>query len=110
MPRYDLVVLYDLADKEFNTREGIDRYIFSQVHLFFELVQDNIVHKFAYLEWYNITDVPEGNKMVPRDLETRMHVASRSGEFNIVCVDAIIRMVYMQPFFKDCDLVQKHLE
>jgi hypothetical protein len=62
------------------------------------------------LEWYNIVDVPEllnSNRKVPRDPETGMAVAVRSGQFNIVSIDAIVRAVHMQPLFEDCNSAQK---
>jgi len=102
--------VYDLADKKFETRQGIDKYLFAQVRLLFEIVQDNRIHRLAYLEWYNIVDVPEvfnSSRKVPRDPETGMAVAVRSGQFNIVSVDAIVRAVHMQPLFEDCNSAQK---
>ena len=107
--------MFDLADKDFRKRQGIDKYIFAQVHLLFKINHNN-VHHLAYLEWYNITDVPEHpelegkTKMVPRDPETQMAVAVRSGQFNVVSVNAIIRAVYMQPLFQERDSAQKLLE
>ena len=113
-PRYDWVVVYDLADKDFQKRQGIDKYLFAQVRALFEITHNEKVHQLAYLEWYNITDVPEASvpektKMVSRDPETQMAVAIRSGEFNVVSVNAIIRAVHMQPLFQDCDSARKLL-
>lgn len=113
-PRYDWVALYDLADKDFKTRQGMDKYLFAQVRLLFEIQQNNIIYKLAYLEWYNITDVPEISvdgkiKMVSRDPETQMAVAVRSREFNVVSVDAIKRAIHMQPLFVECDSARKML-
>ena len=34
-PRYDWVAVYDLADKDFDQRQGTDRYLFGQVRLLF---------------------------------------------------------------------------
>jgi len=47
--------------------------------------------------------------MVPHDLETNMAVAIRSGEFNVVSVNAIIRSVHMQPLFVECDSARQAL-
>jgi hypothetical protein len=96
------------------TREGIDKYLFGQVRLLFEMTQNDKQHHLAYLEWYNITDVPgdpeRGGMTFPRDPETKMAVAMRSGKFNIVSVKAIIRAVHMQPFFTERDSARKALQ
>ena len=74
------------------------------------------MYNLAYLEWYNITDVlgtPETGRrvqLVPRDPETQMAVAVKSGEFNVVSVNAIIRAVHMQPLFAKQDSARKALE
>jgi len=95
-PRYDWVAVYDFADQKFNTRQGIDKYLFAQVRLLFTIKQDGQIHRLAYLEWYNITDVPNvERKTVARDPQTQMAVAVRSKKFNVVSVNAIIRMVHM---------------
>jgi len=112
-PRYDWVVVYDLADKDFETRQGIDRYLFAQVRLLFGIKHNEQAHYLAYLEWYDIVDVPgvkDANgrvKMVARDPETQMAVAVRSGRFNVVSVSSIIRAVHMQPLFKERDSARK---
>ena len=111
-PRYDWVALYDLADKNFETRHGIDKYLFAQVHLLFDIEQDNEIHHLAYLEWYNITDVPENPenpRIVSRDPETGMAITVWSGKFNIVSVNAIVRGVHMQPVFEERDSARKAL-
>jgi len=117
-PRYDWVAVYNFADKNFDQRQGIDQYIVGQVRLLFELEQDDEVHYLAYLEWYNITDVPSisdialggrQRKGAPRDPETNMAIADRSREFNIVAVDAIIRAVHMQPLFAERDSARRAL-
>jgi len=121
-PRYDWIAVYDLADKNFGQRQGIDRYLFGQARLLFELQQNEDIYHLAYLEWYDITDVPsieaqadsDGSlrrtqKMVPRDPETNMAVAIRSGEFNVVSVNAIIRSVHMQPLFMERDSARQAL-
>jgi hypothetical protein len=109
--------VFDLADKDFQKRQGIDKYLFAQVRVLFEITQNEKVHQLAYLEWYKITDVPEAPvskkvkkvKMVTRDPETQMAVAVRSGQFNVVSVNAIIRAVHMQPLFQEHNSAQKHL-
>jgi hypothetical protein len=107
--------LYDLADKDFRKRQGIDKYLFAQVRVLFKINHELKVHHLAYLEWYSITDVPEDPevsgriKMVPRDPGTQMAVAVRSNKFNVVSVDAIIRAIHMQPLFEECDSAQKLL-
>jgi hypothetical protein len=112
-PRYDWVVVYDLMDKNFRKRQGIDKYLFAQVQVLFKIKQGTTVHDLAYLEWYNITDVPEDPevsgriKMVARDPETQMAVAVQSGQFNVMSVNAIIRIVHMQPLFEEHDSAQK---
>jgi len=105
------VVLYDIADKQFKTRQGLDRYLIAQVHLMFKIHQNGVLYQLAYLEWFNIEDIVDSvtKKKVPRDLETGMAVAVRSGHFNVVSVDAIIRTVHMQPLFEDCDSARKSL-
>ena len=45
--------------------------------------------------------------MVARDPETQMAVAVRSGQFNIVSVNAIVRAVHMQPLFVERDSARK---
>ncbi len=107
-PRYDWVAVYDLSDKDFKKRQGIDKYLFAQVRLLFKIKQENKIHQLAYLEWYNITDVSEipesprtRAKMAARDPETQMAVAVRSGKFNVVSVNAIVRQVHMQPLFEE---------
>ena len=104
-------MLYDLADKQFEIRQDIDKYLFAQVHLLFKIEQDRQVHRLAYLEWYNIVDIvdPSTKNMVSRDYETGMAVAMRTGQFNVVSVDAIVRTVHMQPFFEECDSARKNL-
>jgi hypothetical protein len=115
-PRYDWVVLYDLADNNFEKRQGIDKYLFAQVHVLFEIKHENSIHHLAYLEWFDITDVAEDPKvlgkitMVTRDPETQMAVAVRSGKFNVVSVNAIIRTVHMQPLFPEQDSAQNLLK
>ena len=47
--------------------------------------------------------------MVSRDPETQMAVAVRSGQFNVVSVNAIIRAVHMQPLFQEYDSARKLL-
>src|SRR3954470_285411 len=113
-PRYDWVVVYDLEDKDLQQRQGLDKYLFAQVRILFETTHKEKVHQLAYLEWYNITDVPEvlvpGKiKMVARDPETQMAIAVRSYQFNVVSVNAIIRAVHMQPLFQEHDSARKHL-
>ena len=49
-PRYDWVAVYDLADKNFEERQGIDRYLFGQVCLLFELEQNEDIYHLAYLK------------------------------------------------------------
>lgn len=64
------------------------------------------------MEWYDITDVPknpEERELVARDPETRMAVAVRSGRFNVVSVNSIVRAVHMQPLFEDHDSAQRLL-
>ena len=103
-------------DNNFEKQEGIDKYLFAWVHLLFEIEQNEVMYHLAYLEWYNITDVPgtleTGRRvqLVPRDPETQMAVAVKSGEFNVVSVNAIIRAVHMQPLFTKQDSAQKALE
>lgn len=105
--------MYDLADKDFETRQGIDRYLFAQLRLLFGIKHHEQTHHLAYLEWYDITDVPglpeaDGRiKMVARDPETQMAVAVKSGRFNIVPVNAIIRAVHMQPLFAERDSARR---
>ena len=115
-PRYDWVVVYDLSDKDFKKRQGIDKYLFAQVRLLFKIKQENKIHQLAYLEWYNITDVSEipesprtRAKMAARDPETQMAVAVRSGKFNVVSVNAIVRQVHMQPLFEERNSARKKL-
>jgi hypothetical protein len=114
-PRNDWVVIHDFADEEFEKRQGIDKYLFAQVRLLFKLTQDEVVHNLAYLEWYDITDVPaipedeEEIEMVARDPETQMAVAVRSGRFNVVSVDCIVRAVHMIPLFKEYNSARQHV-
>jgi len=70
-------VLYDLVDKQFEIRQGIDKYLFAQVRLLFKIEQDRQVHRLAYLEWYNIVDIedPGTKTIVSHDCETGMAVA-----------------------------------
>ena len=117
-PWYDWVAVYGLTDKDFDQQQGIDWYLFGQVHLLFELKQNEDIYHLAYLEWYDITDVPDEvseaqagsrGKMVPRDPETNMAVAIKSGEFNVVSVNAIVQSVHMQPLFMECDSAHQSL-
>jgi len=105
-PQYDWVAVYDLTDKNFEARNGIDKYLFAQVRLLFSIEQDQKVHHLAYLEWYDIIDIPDNSKnrkMVSRDPETGMAIARRSGKSNVVSVNAIVRGVHMQPLFEERD-------
>ena len=98
-------MVYDLADEDLETREGIDRYLFTQVRLLCEFKRNEQIHHLAYVEWYDIVDVPgtkDANgrtKMVARDPETQMAVVARSGRF--------IRAVHMQSLFDDRDSARK---
>jgi hypothetical protein len=103
--------VYDLADKHFQKRQGMDKYLFAQVRMLFEITHNHKVHQLAFLEWYNITDIPVPGQSIAaaRDPETKMAIAVRSKQFNIVSVNAIIRTVHMQPLFLECDSAQKLL-
>ena len=106
--------MYDLEDKDLQQRQGLDKYLFAQVRILFETTHKEKVYQLAYLEWYNITDVPEVSvpgkiKMVARDLETQMAIAVWSNQFNVVSVNAIIWAVHMQPLFQEHDSARKHL-
>jgi hypothetical protein len=63
------------------------------------------------LEWYNIIDIenPSTKNIVSHDCETAIAITIWTGQFNIVSIDEIIHIVYMQPLFEKCDSVRKNL-
>lgn len=111
-PRLDWIATYDLADENLQERQGIDKYLFAQVHLFFEIRQKDKIFRLVYLEWFDVTDVPKvpgRRSTVPRDPETGMAITVRSNRFSIVSVDDIIRAVHMQPLFEELDSARRAL-
>lgn len=99
-PRYDWVGVYDLEDEEFESRNGLDKFLIGQLQLLFAIYQDNRQYNLAYIEWYDIGD---------KDHETGMWIVTRSGNYNVVSVEAIVRGIHLQPLFDSNDVARRTL-
>jgi hypothetical protein len=87
------VTIYDweALNKRGEDVYGLDQFKIGQVRLLFSIEQNSTKYQLAYIQWFNIG---------ARDTETKMSVAFRTEEYNIIGVDAIVRNIHLIPFFE----------